>query len=62
MNNVQGGICGEKSGKAQIKVAMRPRFEGEARIRGRSPRKSEGGVCGEGSVSSSPEIFWNFEL
>ena len=30
--------------------------------RGRSTRKSGGGVCGGGSVSPSPENLWNFEL
>ena len=35
---------------------------GRSPNRWRSPRKSGGGVCGGGSVSPSPESFWNFEL
>ena len=35
---------GSESGKARIKGAKRPRFDGETRIEGKNPSKSEGGV------------------
>ena len=35
---------------------------GEVRIEGEARERAGGGVWGGGSVSPSPENFWNFEL
>ena len=55
-------LGGSESGEAQIEGAKRPRFEGEARIKGEARERAGGGVWGGGSGSPSPENFWNFEL
>ena len=55
-------IGGSESGEARIEGAKRPRFEGEARIEGEARERAGEGVWGGGSVSPSPENFWNFEL
>ena len=56
-------VGGSESGKARIEGAKRPKFEGKARIEGEArERAGGGGVWGGGSVSPSPEHFWNFEL
>ena len=55
-------VGGSESGEARIEGAKRLRFEGEARIEGEARERAGGGVWGGGSVSPSPENFWNFEL
>ena len=53
-------VGGSESGEARIEGTKSPRFE--SLNLGQSQRKSGGGVWGEGSVSPSPENFWNFGL
>ena len=58
-----GGLNWAKPESRNPGREARPRFDGDkSPNRGRSPRKSGGGVWGGGSVSPSPENFWNFEL
>ena len=47
--------------EARFEGAKRLRFEGKARIEGEA-RERAGRGLGRGSVSPSPENFWNFEL
>ena len=47
--------------EARIEGAKRLRFEGDARLKGEA-REKAGSGRGGGSVSPSPECFWNFEL
>ena len=55
-------LGGSESGEARNEGAKRPIYEGEARIEGEARERAGGGVWGGGSVSPSPEKFWNFEL